>query len=400
MNTKENLVKLARLIDEREHEMDADDLSLFNGQCGMALYYFYMGTYLEDARLLRKGRGLLEKLSDRIAGGEMHFRIFHAFSYGLAGLAYTFWHLREEGFIGDEDAIAFDGIEQMLVDCCRSDFSRNISDNLHGPMGVVYYLNRTIGNPASRKAIEEIVGMYHEHAVKDDYGLRIKNMIVKETHEKEYNMSLSHGLSGNLSILADACAKGLEVPLMEEIMKGGVRYIHHTEVSETEPGVTNSFFPSYLSEHEGFSIEANKGHYKTRLAWCYGDLNMSFLFFRLARIYGRQDYYDKAVAIARNTLHRKTRNEAQVADIYFCHGSAGLAYLYLRIYEITGEDCFRQQSEHWYAMTDERLDSSIAQFTADSPFSLLEGYPGVALTYLSRMLGKGLAWSDIFFLNF
>ena len=93
-------------------------------------------------------------------------------------------------------------------------------------------------------------------------------------------------------------------------------------------------------------------------------------------------------------------NEAQVADIYFCHGSAGLAYLYLRIYEITGEDCFRQQSEHWYAMTDERLDSSIAQFTADSPFSLLEGYPGVALTYLSRMLGKGLAWSDIFFLNF
>ncbi len=400
MNTKDNLLKLARLIDEREHEIDPGDFSLYNGQCGMILYYFYMGTYLQDERLLGKGRSLLEKVSGCLADGKILFRIFHAFSYGLSGLAYTFWHLREEGFIGEEESMAFDGIEQMLVDCCKNDFSRNISDNLHGPMGVMYYLNRAAGSPASRKAIEEIAGMYYEYAVKDDLGLRVKNMIVKETHEKEYNMSLSHGLSGNLSILADARAKGLSVPLVEEIIEGGLRYIHHTERSETEPGITNSFFPSYLSEHEGFSIEANKGHYNTRLAWCYGDLNMSFLFFRLARIYGRQDYYDKAAAIARNTLHRKTRNEAQVADIYFCHGSAGLAYLYLRIYEITGEECFRQQSEHWYAMTDERLDSSIGQFTADSPFSLLEGYPGVALAYLSRMLGKGLGWSDIFFLNF
>lgn len=398
MNLREDLNKIIKYLDT-DHSYQ-NYYSLYNGIVGSMMYNYYLGKYLGENRFTNKANLLFNELNDALESGIMNFRIFHSFSYGITGVAYTNWHLAQYGFI-ETDPDAFDGIEEILMPVCEKNFNSGISDNLHGPMSVFYYLNKVHSrSEGARKAMDQLLEYYWRTAIVDERGLRIKNNQVKDVHETEYNMSLSHGLCGNLIILADAYEKGYRSGTMMKIIEEGLKYIQHVEKPALDSDDINSYYPSFFSEHNGFNMEENKQNYVVRLAWCYGDLNVALLFLRLGQVFDNKSFFEKGIRIAESTLWRKTRMQAQVGDVFFCHGASGLAYLYFKIYHITGKEVFNEQATHWMEMASERLHKSLAEGNEENPYSILEGYPGVALVYLSMLCNKPLPWDDIFLLNF
>ena len=87
----------------------------------------------------------------------------------------------------------------------------------------------------------------------------------------------------------------------------------------------------------------------TRLAWCYGDLGIAFALYRAARARGRDDPAE-ALALARNR-GTETQEQAGVLDAGLCHGTAGVAHLYMRRHRASGDAELGQAARIWLDRT-------------------------------------------------
>lgn len=400
MNWKKSIYKIDEYLNSKYDITKINNYSLYNGIPGLMLYNFYLGKHLADDNFTKKGEVMLNCINEALSSNTLDFRIFHSISYGLTGIAYVNWHLNNFG-LRETDLEVFNGIDEIVLPCCINDFEKRITDNLHGPLGVLFYLSKTLTyDPSAKSAMEVLLNNYIKLARIDKMGLRIDNNSLRDAAENVYNLSLSHGLSGNLLIFAEAYANGFGKDVLPDLFRNGLKYILLAEKDKIDDTKTNSHFPSLVNETNKFDKDINEEHYFTRLAWCYGDLNISILLLRWGKLLNDEKIFKKGIEIARKTLSRKSNIEAQIGDAFFCHGSAGLAQLYFRIYHLTSKEEFLKQSDYWMQSTEYFLEKSMTNSNEENPLSILEGYPGIALVYLNRFCGKPLPWDDMFYINF
>jgi hypothetical protein len=63
--------------------------------------------------------------------------------------------------------------------------------------------------------------------------------------------------------------------------------------------------------------------------------------------FGRDDWKREALAIAR-VAARRSREDTQVKDAGLCHGSTGIAHLFNRMAQASGDDELCGAAERWY----------------------------------------------------
>jgi hypothetical protein len=83
-----------------------------------------------------------------------------------------------------------------------------------------------------------------------------------------------------------------------------------------------------------------------RLAWCYGDPGVAIGILRAARVTGNAAHLAAATAIARQSATVPFA-ETGVKDAGLCHGAAGLALIYQRLFWATGDPCFSRGAHRW-----------------------------------------------------
>src|SRR5204863_4459293 len=86
---------------------------------------------------------------------------------------------------------------------------------------------------------------------------------------------------------------------------------------------------------------------------------------RAARCVGETRWEREAIAIAEGAALVRG-DDAGVVDVGLCHGSAGVAHIFHRMYRATGVELFRETALHWFEHTLElrHLDGSIAGYRA------------------------------------
>ena len=87
-----------------------------------------------------------------------------------------------------------------------------------------------------------------------------------------------------------------------------------------------------------------------RCAWCYGDPGIAAALLVAARGTGEPGWEREAVALACRAAERPVA-ETGVVNAGFCHGTAGLAHLYNRMYQATGETKLAQAGRYWLERT-------------------------------------------------
>lgn len=153
-----------------------------------------------------------------------------------------------------------------------------------------------------------------------------------------YNLGLAHGIPGVVSFLAGAHRAGVETDLTRVLVDGAINWL----VEQRLPPGSGSAFPD--CSIEGVQAE------RSRLAWCYGDLGVASCIELAAGEFDRPDWGALALELALGAAER-IPEDSGVLDAGFCHGAAGNAHCFNRLFQVLADERLRTASERWIDLT-------------------------------------------------
>jgi len=208
------------------------------------------------------------------------------------------------------------------------------------------------------------------------------------------NLGLAHGVPGVVAILARYLTAGIEVERARTLLEGAVAYLR----SAAEPRFGNQY-PAWLS------TQRDRQESMSRVAWCYGDLGVAVALLSAATAAGRDDWRTEALALAHGMAARAFES-SHVVDTGLCHGAAGVAHLFNRLSQATGDAELARAADTWFARTlAMRRAEPIAGFprglpvdgvmTWDPGADLLTGACGVALALHAAISPVEPGWDQL-----
>jgi len=152
------------------------------------------------------------------------------------------------------------------------------------------------------------------------------------------DLGVAHGIAGVIPFLARVHRLGLARPVVRPLLDGAVRWLL-AHMIDTGAGPTVPYFVA-----DG--IEPGPA----RSAWCYGDPGVALALLLAARDVGEPGWAEVATGLALRAAGRPAE-QTGVTDAGLCHGSAGLAHLFNRLHQLTGEQPLADAARFWVERT-------------------------------------------------
>jgi len=369
-------------LDKSTHP--AGDLSLAIGLAGLALFEAYR------ARCLGLHDDLVrQRLAEAIADCDPNIDDVSLF-HGASGLALVV-ALSQRLADGTVDASPFcTEVDAVLMDAlahadwhCRAELFRGLA-------GIgIYALERR-----SESLLTEVKLRLRDIAYEDEAGPRWLT-------DSSY-ATPPYGLEGLYVNL------GMPHGIWPPIAVVGATLLKH------EPEIERRFFDLALSwalSQQGHGVGSqfpltlpSIGSEDGPLAWCYGDLGIGSVLVAIGTALGRSDLTMRGADIALRVATWPTK----FADPCLCHGSAGTAHLFNRLFHSTGDERFLAASRQWFRATLNvcHADRPVAglsffrrqHWTPD--LSYLRGASGVALALLGAIGATAPDWDAPLCLSF
>jgi lantibiotic biosynthesis protein len=394
--------EIARALD---HLSSADapeqrHASLAGGDAGEALLHAYLFFHSGDEQRAERAATLLETAVEALASTVMMPGLYS----GFAGIAWAVEHLQSRLFAADpDDDSAEDAnheIDEALLSFLGSLQGNEEYDLISGFAGLGVYGRERLARPSGAAVLEGVVDRLAAQAETGPAGTtwftapeRLPDW-QREIHpEGLYNLGAAHGMPAVIALLAVACSAGVAAERARPLLDGAVRWL----LANRRPPGSGSCFSSFAGEDAPPS----------RLAWCYGDAGVAATLLVAARAVGEAAWEREALDIARAAAARPTA-DAGVRDPGVCHGAAGLAHLFNRFWQASGEETFAAAARFWIGRTLELRvpGEEIAGFRAwraqPSPQGewvaepgFLEGATGIGLVLLAAVSTVEPEWDRI-----
>lgn len=192
-----------------------------------------------------------------------------------------------------------------------------------------------------------------------------------------FNLGMAHGIPGILISLCKIYSRKREGKTEEAIRKCADFLEMFLEKTEMRWGAYVSF-ETYL--------EGKIKSVATRDAWCYGTPGVSYALYIAGVVIKEKRYKDMAI----RAMLSVTKNLQGIYSPTFCHGFAGVAYIFLRFYEMTNIKEFQifakfLKNEIWkyYNETYPVGFRNIENSQNTDQIGLLSGVSGVLLVLLA-----------------
>jgi hypothetical protein len=396
-----------------------DRASLSYGAPGLALLYGY---------LARAGRQVdLGASPDRfteIAMEYLNIAIEHASTStmadglygGLGGVGWVVQHVlgglaADEGQETEQIEEVNRTVDEFLLARTGGDMWRHDTGLIAGLAGIGVYALERLPRAAACELLSRLVNHLAglaEHGPSGTTWLtppHLASALAGDAYPGGYyNCGVAHGVPGILAVLAQiASATELEHGTRERarrLVDGAARWL----VSLTRPILDGSNLPEFT--------DGRRDPGPCRLAWCYGDAGVAAALLVAGRCTGNRDLCTFARELARRTLHRAAA-QCGVVDAGLCHGGAGLALIYARLFHYTGDDDLAAAAVDWTqdALRRRRPGQGIAGFvtywgehagTADGyrlDVGFIDGAPGTALALLALASAQEPRWDRCLLLS-
>ena len=378
------------------------DPSLANGQAGLALLY----AWLARTRRLPQADVLagqyLDQSIEAMATQTMDASLYGGFP-GVALAAELVDHLLDPDAEDRSEAVD-DALVRLLS---RANLWPAPHDLVVGVTGLGVYALQRCPRPVAIESLHRVVQRLYECAQQDQHGLYWwtppEGLLHPESRRAfpsgRADLGVAHGVAGAIALLGSICGVGVEQETARSLLEGAVSWLLAQSVA-TEAGPT---FPVWLAP----GVQPSPA----RCAWCYGDPGIAAALLVAARGVGAGGWVQAAVALACRAAERPPERTG-VVDASFCHGTAGLAHIYNRMYQATGEPKLGRAAVYWLELT---LDfyrlardngGSWVQASKDraeagpwTGIGLLEGAAGVALVLLAATTSLEPAWDQMFLVS-
>lgn len=377
-----------------DHPAGIEGGSLAGGYAGLALFYSYLARAGAWPGAEQVAEAYLDAAIDTLASERLPASLYGGFS----GIAWAAGHILGPTAAADDDASA--EIDEALLAHLGATPWRRDYDLIGGLVGYGVYALEQLPSPRAAEVLAQVVARLAETAERQPAGATwwtAPHLLIPSTRAEfpngYYNLGLAHGVPGVIALLAGACAAGVADGIARPLLGDAVSWL----LAQRLPPNDRSLFGYYAGP--GVAPQTS------RLAWCYGDLGLAAALLYAARAVAEPAWERGALEVARHAAARSP-HMAGVADAGLCHGSAGAAHIFNRLYQATGEEAFANAARRWFAQTFElrRPGQGLAGYLALEPVrgtttlewaatpGLLCGVAGVGLALLAATSAVEPGW--------
>ncbi|PKQ63551.1 hypothetical protein BZG02_09270 [Labilibaculum filiforme] len=367
---------------------------LMGGKLGVALFFLYYAKLTDKQEPYDFGLELISKVFDDINNG---FN-FHTHASGLAGIGTSLTLLTEADLLDADLNEILDGLDEYLYTLMISEIKNGNYDFLHGAVGLGFYFLKRKTND-SKKYLAEFIKELNKIAIKDEEGTRWISVLDHKKQTKGFNISLSHGLASIIAFLSKVYSAGIVKDKTSELLSGSVKYLLNQQ-QDTSENISN--FPSYVCETETSAY--------SRLAWCYGDLGIGIALYVAGLNANNEDWKEKAIEVVLHSTKRREEKVSGVVDAGICHGAAGNAHIYNRMYNYTQRNEFQEAAKYWFEETLQmaKYNDGLAGYKVwktpehgglQNEYGFLEGIAGIGLVLISAVSNIEPKWDECLFLS-
>jgi hypothetical protein len=410
---------ITRAVVEGDSEPDA------RGHLGEddALLLAYLAAARSDLSRATQATHRLNAVIDEAAEQNRHTGL-HG---GLCGLGWTIEHIswllaqafpdpgtdesetpddgsaEEDGeLVADIDAAVLKKLRRVPAGGWRSDY-----DLISGLVGFgAYFLERWPAETA-QVGLRLVLDHLEACAERGDAGVTwftSPDLLPRSQRDRypggQYNLGVAHGVPGVIHWLGEVAALDVERRRVESLLAGAVDWL----LAQRRPSGSASWFSGWLSP--GVDVG------DSQLAWCYGDLGILAVLFQVARRARREDWHRIACDLLDHCL-AKSPETSVVVDAELCHGAAGVAHIFNRIYQAEKDPRCRDAALAWFerALLLRWPGSAAGGFlsrTVPAPgapptwaprAAFLDGAIGVALALLGALTPTEPSWDRLMLLS-
>lgn len=316
-------------------EPPAADLG--GGLAGCALFFHYADQVF-PGRDFGEDR---DTLIHRMAGAVESTQLTTNLVAGLAGIAWVLAHLQRSTCAAacEYELDELDEVIRRLV--AHSPWTARY-DLVSGLVGYAVYALERPGRSASLQVTASVLDRLEELVERTPAGTtwytppHLIGAAARDVYVRGwYNLGMAHGVSGVIGALARMVVEGADTARAPELLGTTIQWVLSQRLA---PGSSSSF-PGFIG-----SGRPTQG---CRNAWCYGDAGVAAALLGASAATGTSEWS----AIATDVLTRasfRSPDEAGVRDASVCHGAAGLAHIYNRAAQATGEPALLRIAREWY----------------------------------------------------
>lgn len=370
--------------------------SLFSGRSGESLFVFLYLKYKGVTKLPNSFEFEIQQIVNFLSN-----RNYPIFSGEKSGVNWFFSFLQKNGVLSRKDLkillddtilLSNNSLEQLKVG--NYDFFR-------GATGVSYFLTY------DRQELPKLKGYFKKYfEILDDLVydsatgkvLAFYNYETGVIDQNHINLGLSHGITSIIKFCIQCINCGLCTDQAFRLLRLHVDFI----LTKCNKDISICYFPNvtYLSEESETSF--------SRLAWCYGDLGIAYCLLHAGQTLKDDYVISISLQILKASTSRKDVNRTFIHDAGVCHGAAGVAHIYNKLWLETKDPVFAMACDYWIKETIsyckyadsisgyKKYDTINSSFQNDS--GLLEGSSGIGLVLLSY-LTKEFGWDFCLMLN-
>ncbi|HUQ04836.1 MAG TPA: lanthionine synthetase LanC family protein [Kofleriaceae bacterium] len=358
------------------------------GGVGRACLLAYAGQAHGDEGMIERGTELL----DAAVASLNDERGVPGLWGGLADTRFMLAHVAA----GDEADHGLGVIDDALLDTLGGTLRRRI-DLIGGLAGIGLAALEDPARGRGTAIATRVLDMLEAAAEPDEHGVSwfTPAALLPEWQRERcpdgyWNLGLAHGIPGVIGCLAAMVTAGVEAARAHALLERAV-----PSLLAMAPPRAPARFPSWRGR--GASDEPS------RLAWCYGDAGVAVALLAAARALSRPAWETEVVAIARGMATRSFADSG-VVDMAICHGAAGVAHIFNRLYQATGDEVVGDAARGWYRqlLAMRRPGEAVAGFPARNHVDggdvwvaddgVLMGATGVGLVLLAAVTELEPSW--------
>jgi hypothetical protein len=307
---------------------------------------------------------------------------------GFTGASWVIEHTEPSD--PDDDGLV--SIDEGLREVLSSGPWRGDYDLISGLVGFAVYALERGARPEARACLRLILDQLIALARKQPQGVAWWSEPYEFAGVQRvgcHNLGVAHGVPGVVAVLAQMCAIPELAPRARALL------------DDTMTWLLSQRLPS--GEDASFSF-SDVDRAPARSAWCYGDPGIAPTLIAAGRLAGNPAWEKLGVEIGIHATQRPIEH-TRVIDAGICHGAAGLAHLYGRLFHATNEPVFGEAARAWITRTLEmrRPGAGIAGYLSWNPGedgkltwlpdpSFLTGTAGIALVLMAAVADREPCW--------
>ena len=404
--------KIEIIISEIERRIVASqinkikDQDLFIGKLSIAYTCFHLYNTNKKIEYLDKMTDILNDVFNDIEKNTSLLLDNMSLVSGIPGLGLFLHQMNKKIDLDNLNIEQIKVITTTVYNKCINEISKENFDYFYGSAGLLFYLLEV----DEYQKVEEIINIIYDYATKNSFLFFNK---VDDPYSNGINFGYAHGSFALLAIFLKINNIGIQKKKTKEIIiktTGNLllfsrKYINHNDVTIMHDGFD---YPSYFPYNVTVAKIKNKispksnhtlYHFTNRLGWCNSDLSRMYLLYKIGKTFNLLSYITVADELAKEILLRRHYKDTAVSDCYMCHGSSGIANIYKRTFELTGNILFHEAYEYWIKRTVVYVEKELMHPPMDDDLGLLTGLLGPLFVLNEYNNKECKGWDNLFLLS-